>query len=153
MKTVQLILYGMMLWAMCSGTASFAGAYFERNGIAIDGYDPVAYFTEMKPVRGSDQYQADHLGSVFLFSSAANREKFLAAPEKFSPQYGGFCAFGMAKGYKAAIDPAAFTVVGDKLYLNYNGTVRALWLLDIQGYIKKADRNWPEVGKTNHVTH
>lgn len=76
---------------------------------------------------------------------------FIANPEKFAPQYGGYCAFGMAKGYKAAIDPAAFTVVSDRLYLNYNGTVRALWVLDIPRYVKKADANWPEIRKTSKV--
>jgi hypothetical protein len=90
---------------------------------------------------------------VLLFASAANRERFLANPGKFAPQYGGFCAYGMAKGYKAASDPATFTVVGDKLYLNYNGTVRALWVLDISGYVKKADQNWPEVRESTHVTY
>jgi YHS domain-containing protein len=131
---------------------AIAGEFFERDGAAIGGYDPVAYVTEMKPVKGSEQHRVEFQGSTFLFASAANREAFLAQPEKFTPpQYGGFCAYGMAKGYKAAIDPAAFTVVGDKLYLNYNGTVRALWILDIRGYVKKADRNWPDVRKISHV--
>lgn len=121
--------------------------------MAIGGYDPIAYFTEMKPVRGSEQYRAEYQGSIFLFASAANHVAFLAHPGKFAPQYGGFCAFGMAKGYKAAIDPAAFTVVGDKLYLNCNGTVRALWLLDIHGYMRQADLNWPEVRTSTHVTY
>jgi YHS domain-containing protein len=131
----------------------FPGEFFERDGAAIGGYDPVAYFTEMKPVKGAAQHRAEFQGSTFLFSTAQNRDAFLAHPEKFAPQYGGFCAFGMAKGYKAAIDPAAFTVVGDKLYLNYNGTVRALWVLDIPGYLEKADRNWPEVRKSSHITY
>lgn len=132
---------------------TLAGEYFERHGAAIDGYDPVAYFTDMKPVKGLPDFQASYQGSTFYFVSAAHRDAFTADPGKFAPQYGGYCAFGMAKGYKATIDPAAFTVVGDKLYLNYNGTVRALWVLDIQGYIKKADHNWHDVKKTAAVTH
>ena len=131
---------------------AFAGEYFERDGVAIGGYDPVAYFTEMKPVKGSAAFHAEYQASTFHFASAAHRDTFAANPAKYAPQYGGFCAFGMAKGYKAAIDPAAFTVVGDKLYLNYNGTVRALWVLDIPGYVKKADQNWPEVRKSTSVT-
>jgi YHS domain-containing protein len=140
-----------MLFSCLVTASSFAGDYFEKDGVAIGGYDPVAYFTEMKPVKGSDRYRTEFQGSTFLFASAENRETFLAQPEKFAPQYGGYCAFGMAKGYKAAIDPAAFTVVGDKLYLNYNGTIRALWVLDIPGYVKKADRNWPEVRTSANV--
>lgn len=128
-----------------------AGGFFERDGTAIGGYDPVAYFAEMKPVKGLPDFSATYQGSTFYFSSAAHRDLFTADPAKFAPQYGGYCAFGMAKGYKAAIDPTAFTVVGDKLYLNYNGTVRALWVLDIPGYVKKADRNWPEVRTSANV--
>ncbi len=129
-----------------------AGEYFERDGVAIGGYDPVAYFTEMKPMKGLPAFHATSQGSVFHFTSAAHRDTFNANPAKYAPQYGGYCAFGMAKGYKAAIDPAAFTVVGDKLYLNYNGTVRAFWVLDIPGFINKADQNWPEARKSAHVT-
>jgi YHS domain-containing protein len=136
---------------MASVVSSFAGENFEKDGAAIAGYDPVACFTHMKPVKGSQEFHAEYQGSTFYFSSAANRDRFAASPAKFAPQYGGNCVFGMAKGCKAAIDPGAFTVVGDKLYLNYNGTVRALWVLDIQGYVKKTDQNWPEVRKTSHL--
>lgn len=123
----------------------FATQFFERNGLVIDGYDPVAYFTEMKPVKGSSEFRTDYQGATFQFSSAAHRDAFVADPSKYLPQYGGYCAYGMAKGYKAKIDPAAFTVVGDKLYLNYSETVRSQWLTDIPGYIRKADANWPDV--------
>jgi YHS domain-containing protein len=128
-----------------------AGEFFERNGLAIDGYDPVAYFTEQKPVKGSSEFRADFRGSTFQFASAIHRDAFTADPEKFVPQYGGYCAYGMAKGYKASIDPAAFTVLGDKLYLNYSEAVRTRWLADIPGYIQKADANWPEVQRQTKV--
>jgi YHS domain-containing protein len=138
----QIILYSVSL---------YAGEFFERNNLAIDGYDPVAYFTEQKPVKGSAQFRSDFLGSTFQFVSTAHRDAFLADPSKYAPQYGGYCAYGTAKGYKAAIDPAAFTIVGDKLYLNYSETVRSRWLSDIPGYIQKADANWPEVQKQTKV--
>ncbi|HJS67582.1 MAG TPA: YHS domain-containing (seleno)protein [Nitrospiraceae bacterium] len=130
---------------------AFAGEYFEREGVAIGGYDPVAYVVEMKPAKGLPEFQAEYQGSTFSFSTAANRDRFAANPDKFAPQYGGYCAFGMAKGYKAVIDPAAFTVVGDKLYLNYSETVRSKWKLDIPGYIRAANENWPEVRKLTKV--
>lgn len=94
-----------------------ASEFFQRNGLAIEGYDPVAYFEEHKPVAGSAQYTTLYQGSRFQFASTANRDLFTAKPEKYAPQYGGFCAFGMAMGYKASIDPIAFNVVGGKLYL------------------------------------
>jgi YHS domain-containing protein len=143
---------GLATWlvVLCAWPCG-AGKYFERDGAAIGGYDPVAYFTEMKPVKGAADFHASYEGSTFYFVSAAHRDAFAANPERFAPQYGGFCAYGAARGYKAAIEPAAFTVVGEKLYLNYSKGVRALWILDIPGNIKKADQNWPDVRKSSDV--
>jgi YHS domain-containing protein len=126
-------------------TAALAGGYYERDGVAIGGYDPVAYFTEQKPVKGSPEFQSVHRGSTFQFSSAAHRDAFAAEPDKYAPQYGGYFAYGMAKGYKAKIDPAAFSVIHDTLYLNYSDAVRSRWLSDVPGYIQQADANWPAV--------
>lgn len=128
-------------------TGAFAGTYFERDGAAIDGYDPVAYFKENKPVKGSNAFTVTHEGSTFRFASAANRDAFVADPKKYAPQYGGFCAYAVASGYKAKIEPDAFTIVDGKLYLNYDQSIQRRWRRDIPGYIKKGDRNWPEVSK------
>jgi len=126
-------------------TAAVAGTYFEKSGVAIDGYDPVAYFKQNKPVKGSAAYTATHQGSTFHFASAANRDAFAAAPDKFAPQYGGFCAYAVASGYKAKIEHDAFTIVNGKLYLNYDQDIQRRWRRDIPGYIRKGDRDWPEV--------
>lgn len=139
--------YQIILWSV----NVHAGHYFERNNLAIDGYDPVAYFTEMKPVKGSQEFRSDFEGSTFQFVSAAHRDIFALNPAKYAPQYGGYCAYGTAKGYKATIDPAAFMVVHDKLDLNYSETVRSWWLSDIPGNVQKADANWPEVQKQTKV--
>jgi YHS domain-containing protein len=117
----------------------------DLSGLALKGYDPVAYFTENKPAKGKAEFTARHEGATYRFASAANRDAFAAAPEKYSPQYGGYCAFGMAAGYKAPIEPDAWTVVDGKLYLNYNQSVRRQWSGDIPGYLRKADANWPQV--------
>lgn len=130
---------------------AFAGEFFEEDGVAIRGYDPIAYFAEMKPVKGLAEFHAEYQGSTFYFSTATNRDRFTMQPDKFAPQYGGYCAFGMAKGYKAVIAPAAFTVVDDKLYLNYSESVRSQWKLDIPGYIHQANANWPDVKKLTKV--
>lgn len=140
----RIVLIAATLWISGLATA-FAGVYFERDGVAIGGYDPVAYFTEQKPVKGSPEFQSVHRSSTFQFSSAAHRDVFVAEPDTYAPQYGGFCAYGMAKGYKAKIDAASFTIVDGKLYLNYNDTVRAQWLSDVPGYVRKAESNWPAV--------
>lgn len=115
----------------------------DSSGLALQGYDPVAYFTERKPVAGKPEFTATHEGAIYRFSSAANRDAFAAAPAKYAPQYGGYCAFGAAEGYKAPIEPDAWTVVDGKLYLNYSQSVRRRWSSDIPGYIRKADQNWP----------
>ena len=130
---------------------ALAGDFYERDGVALRGYDPVAYFSEGKPVKGSPAHRFEYKGSTFNFSSQANRDRFAAEPAKFAPQYGGFCAFGLSSGYKAAIDPAAFTIVGDKLYLNYNGDVQKKWRSDIPGHVAKADKNWPTVSQQTKV--
>ncbi len=117
----------------------------DASGLALKGYDPVAYFIEKKPVKGRTEFTAQHEGATYRFASAANRDAFNAAPAKYSPQYGGYCAFGAAGGYKAPIEPDAWTVVDGKLYLNYNQSVRRQWSSDIPGYVRKADANWPSI--------
>ncbi len=137
----------LMAWA-CS---ALAGEFFEQDGAAIRGYDPVAYFTQGKAVKGSPELKADYKGSTFHFSSKANRDAFIADAARYAPQYGGFCAFGTAGGYKAAIQPSAFSVVDGKLYLNYSLDVQKQWRRDIAGYVGTADRNWPEVSRQTKV--
>src|SRR5687768_9420763 len=112
-------------WALAVfASLALAGDFYDRGGVAIRGYDPVAYFTDTKPVKGLPAHRAEFRGSTFHFASAANRDAFSKDPGRYAPQYNGFCAFGVAGGYKAAIDPAAFTVVDGKLYLNYNAGVQ-----------------------------
>ena len=151
MKTLIRTLAVTLALVACAAGAAPTGDFFEEKGVAIRGYDPVAYFTAKQPVKGSPEHRAEYKGSTFHFASAANREAFAADPAKYAPQYHGFCAFGVAGGYKAAIDPAAFTVVDGKLYLNYNEEVRAEWSADIPGFLAKADQNWPGVSKQTKV--
>ena len=130
---------------------AWAGEFFERDGAAIRGYDPVAYFTDGKATRGSPEYTTQYQGSTFQFSSREHRDAFAADPEKYAPQYRGYCAYGTSTGYKAAVDPSEFTIVNGKLYLNYNEDVRKTWSKDILGYITKADARWPEVSRQTKV--
>jgi YHS domain-containing protein len=129
------------------GQAAFAGDFFESEGLALRGYDPIAYFETKVPTPGKLEHSVEYRGSKFLFASAANREKFAANPEKYAPQYGGFCALGTANGYKVGTQPDAFKVVDGKLYFNYDRKVLELWSKDIPGYIAKANVNWPDVAK------
>jgi YHS domain-containing protein len=118
---------------------------FNRN--AVSGYDPVAYFSQGKPVKGSKQFTTQYQGVTWLFSSAANRDQFVKNPAAFAPQYGGYCAWAVSKGYTAPSDPEAWKIVDGKLYLNYDKDVQSKWMTDIPGNIAKADKNWPVVLK------
>lgn len=117
------------------------------KGVAINGYDPVAYFTEKKPVAGKADITHAWKGVIWRFVSTQNLDLFKTAPEKYAPQYGGYCAYAVANGYTAKTDPDAWSIVDDKLYLNYSKSVQSTWEKDIPGYIRSADRNWPDVLK------
>jgi YHS domain-containing protein len=132
-------------------THAVAGDFFEKDGMALRGYDPVAYFTEAKAVKGRADHSVVYRGSTFHFATKQNRDAFAASPAKYAPQYGGFCAYGTAGGYKAAIDPAAVTVVDGKLYVNYNRVGPKRWSADTPGFIARADRNWPAVSQQAKV--
>lgn len=126
--------------------AQKAPVFSDHNG-AIRGYDPVAYFTQGAPVRGSKEFRHEWHGATWYFATGANRDRFAADPAKFAPQYGGYCAYGVALGSAPPIDPNAWTIVDGKLYLNFNLPTRAIWEKDIPGYIRMADANWPGVLK------
>lgn len=114
-------------------------------GTAVKGTDVVAYFTQGRPVPGSEEHEVEWNGATWRFSSAAHKALFAKDPRKYAPQYGGFCAFGVSRGYTVGIDPAAWRIVNGKLYLNYNAAVQAEWVKDIPGHIARADRNWPKI--------
>jgi hypothetical protein len=115
------------------------------KGVAVGGYDPVAYFTEKKPVAGSKDITLEHQGVMWRFASIANRDAFKADPDKYAPQYGGYCAWAVSQNYTAKGDPNAWTISNGKLYLNYNKSVQSTWEKDIPGNVTKGDTNWPGV--------
>lgn len=146
----QLFFSALLLSASLFSIAAQAidPVYTKRGtDIAIKGYDPVAYFKESKPVKGNEQFSLKHKGAVWWFSSAENRDLFVNAPEKYSPQYGGYCAYAVARNMTASIKPELFVIVDDKLYLNYSKAVNKRFLKDTGKYIAKADQNWPKLLK------
>ena len=112
---------------------------------AVSGYDSVAYFTESKPVKGDAKFTHAYAGAEWRFVSAENRDKFAANPEKYAPQYGGYCAWAVSEGNTASADPMRWKIVNDKLYLNYDADIQKKWEMSIPENIKKADKNWPKV--------
>lgn len=114
----------------------------DNAGIAIDGHDPVAYFTMNKALRGDKAITAEHGGATYHFVSQEHRTLFVTNPTKYVPQYGGYCAYGASQGYNAPVEADKFTVVDGKLYLNYNGRVQSTWRKDTADYITQADAYW-----------
>ncbi|MFN7947711.1 MAG: YHS domain-containing (seleno)protein [Blastocatellia bacterium] len=141
-----------MIVLLAAGALARAGGRVEpvnRNlfGTAVKGYDVVAYFTQGKAVKGSNEFRHDWMGAKWYFVSAANRDEFAKSPEKYAPQYGGYCAWAVSNNYTADIDPEAWKIVGGKLYLNYNRDVQKMWEKDQSERIRKADTNWPGLHK------
>lgn len=114
-------------------------------GIAIKGYDPVAYFTMNQPLKGSKEFSVDWNGATWRFANQDHLDLFRAQPEKYAPQYGGYCAWAVSQNKTASIDPDAWKIVDGKLYLNYSLDIQETWEADTDGNIKKADANWPNL--------
>lgn len=112
---------------------------------AIKGYDTVAYFTQSKAVKGSEEFKTQYKQATWLFSSQEHLDLFIAEPDKYAPQYGGYCAYAVAKNSTASIKPELFTVVNDKLYLNYSKKVNENWLDNQDEFIESANKNWPQL--------
>lgn len=142
--TARILLLAGVLAFAAPALAQKPEVYASWLGAAIRGYDPVAYFTEGKPVEGSRTFTHRWRGATWRFASAQNRDAFAAAPDKYAPQYGGYCAYGVANGYTVSTVPEAWSVVDGRLYLNYSLDVRADWLKDVPGHIRRANGNWPK---------
>ena len=116
-----------------------------RGDLAVQGYDVVAYATEAAAIRGRAEFESRWNGAVWRFASAAHRDQFAAQPERYAPQFGGYCAWAVSRGYTADVDPEAWKIVDGKLYLNYSKRVQRMWEQDIAGNITKGVANWPGV--------
>lgn len=117
------------------------------DSVAIKGYDPVAYFTDGKPVKGNRALEYVWTGAKWHFSSAAHKDLFIRNPAQYAPKYGGYCAYAVSLGTVADIDPEAWNIVAGKLYLNLSKKIQYKWSKDIPGNIKKADQKWPAILK------
>lgn len=134
-----------MALALISTASAKTLVNVDRSGVAIKGYDPVAYFTDKKAVKGNAQLQSNVGGVIYYFASAENKAAFDADAAKYQPQFGGFCAWAVSRGYTAPIDPNAFQIVNGRLLLQYSLKVRTDFSLDTEGNLKKADANWPSI--------
>ena len=135
----------LLLAALTATSLSASPVNKNWRGLAIKGYDPVAYFTDAKPVEGSSDFTFEWQGAKWRFANAEHRDAFSEDPGKYAPQFGGYCAWAVSQGYTADIDPEAWKIVDGKLYLNYNKEVRETWEKDAPGNIKKGEENWPKL--------
>jgi len=133
--------------------AESAGDVNQIDGIALHGFDPVAYFTQNKAVKGEAEFTAQYKGVTYEFASKEDQAIFQANPAKYVPQYGGFCAFAVSKGVKADIDPHAFAINDGKLYVNYSEKALQAYQGDVKGNTQNANHNWPDVAKQSKIIH
>lgn len=119
----------------------------DKSGLALKGYDPVAYFTDGKPVQGSSEFTASYKGGKYQFASAEHKAAFEQEPAKYAPQFGGFCGYAASINKLAVIDPNYFQVLHGRLVLQHNKKAWDLWQQDVEGNLKKADANWPSLSK------
>ena len=148
MRRFALILAVMALM-VTSAAAQKRLINVDKAGLALQGYDPVAYFTVNQPVKGSPAFKSEYNGATYYFFSAANKAAFDAEPKKYEPQFGGFCAYAVSQGHTAKIEPDAFQIQDGRLLLQYDKSVRERFNKDSQGNLKKADQNWPGLVEKN----
>lgn len=147
MKTLKTLAAGIVLASSIATSALAAGVEINASntGLALQGYDPVAYFTEGQATPGSYKISAVYNDATYRFASEEHKATFEANPEAYLPQYGGYCAFGAAMGFKFDGDPELWKIVDGELYLNLAQDIQERWEGDIPGYIEKADANWTDI--------
>ena len=123
-----------------------AAPVYAPDGVALGGTDPVAYFVESRPVQGKARHAVEWNGATWHFATAQNRASFAAEPDRYAPQYGGFCAWAVAeKGKLYSTQARNWAIVDGKLYLNYDDDIQARWQADTAGFIAQADRRWSDL--------
>ncbi len=145
MRKILLLLPLLLMSSIPAFTQTKTLINLDRNGIAIQGYDPVAFFTQGRPVQGRPEFESKYNGARYLFASAEDKATFEANPTKYEPQFGGFCAYGASQGHKAPVKIEAFQIVNGRLLMQYDLSVKKQFNKDQQGNLQKADKNWPSI--------
>ena len=159
MRCVVLVVVGMCVFSLGSDVVRGQSSAqrkslvnIDAQGVGAHGYDPIAFFTQGKAIKGDPRWQSTYLGATYYFQSSADREEFERAPAKYAPQYGGYCAMAMTMGKLEDVDPVYFVVHDDKLLLQRNEKAHMMFAKDIEGNHKKADENWAKLQeKASHL--
>src|SRR4029453_6150260 len=150
MKSLLIYLSALIGYVACVHAGEVVN--IDKNGLALQGYDPVAYFTDGKPVKGSPEFAASYNGGTYQFVSAEHRDMFNQSPAKYAPQFGGFCGYAASNKQRAPIEVDKFQVLHDRLVLQHNEKAWKLWHQDVEGNLKKADANWPTLSQQKPPT-
>jgi YHS domain-containing protein len=143
---MRVFIYLLLFTTSLTGVAQkLSGNTFSTKNGAIDGYDVVAYFTDTKPTLGNEKFAVEWNNATWYFATVEHKNIFKADPQKYAPQFGGFCSYGVSKGYKVKIDPQAWDIQDGKLYLNYDLEVQKIWRKDKPNYVQKAIANWDKI--------
>lgn len=145
MKTIKKYVLPLIMMLVMAFPALALAQSTANSTVGVSGYDLVSYHTGEKPQRGNGNHVAVHDGVTYLFTNEKNKKKFEANPAKFLPAYGGYCAYGVAVGKKFVSDPDVWEIVDGTLYLNLDNKIKGIWIIDIPGYIRTADSNWPRI--------
>lgn len=142
----KLIVFALIAVSSFTAVAQ-SSSVFSVNGVALKGYDVVAFYKDSAAVKGYDSLRYSWKDAVWLFSSVQNLEAFKSAPEKYEPQYGGYCAYGVSdgEGHKTPVEIDTWTLLNGRLYFNYNSKVKEYWKKSQKERIEKADANWPKI--------
>jgi YHS domain-containing protein len=140
---VKKLLFVLLAIAALSTLAPAKELLNLENGVAIQGYDPVAFFTDSRPVKGNAQFQSEYRGAKYYFASAEHKAAFDKEPSKYEPQFGGYCAYGASRGKTVPIKIETWEIVNGRLLLQYDLDVKSKFDKDPQGTLRKADENWP----------
>lgn len=145
-RSLAALFAGLAIIADSSAQAASPAIFTPRSGLALDGYDTVAFFTQGRPVQGDARFETVWQGARWRFAGQDHLDRFLAEPARFAPQYGGYCAWAVgAQNALAPGDARYWRIVDNKLYVNYDAGVQRQWVRDIPGFILAADRNWPAI--------
>ncbi len=121
----------------------------DQNGVALQGYDPVTYFTDGRPAKGSQEFAASYNGAIYYFASAEHKAQFEKEPGKYAPLFGGYCAFAVSRGATAPISVDAFQILHGQLVLQKNKDILKRWQEDSESNFQKAEANWPRIVQKN----
>jgi YHS domain-containing protein len=142
---IPLLLGAMVMPSLGQAVSGKTYNNVRKDGVAIKGYDPVAYFTDAKPVKGDERFTSTHEGATYRFASEEHKKLFDADPVKYAVRYGGFCGYAVSRGYTADVDPAQFVITEGRLVLQNNAGALKLWNKDAAASAKSADANWPKL--------